>query len=174
MASLLVVKAQIFATAAHGAVGQVRKYTGEAYYHHCGRVARRAEELGLSEEAQAAAWLHDTVEDTEIFFDTICEFFGEDVSGMVCSLTEQRPAGMNRAQRKALYNSRLAAAIPEVQSLKIIDTMDNLEGMELYDPKFCKTFVQEKRLLLPCLTKALPSLITECEDRLAYLEEYLK
>lgn len=47
--------AKYFAIAAHEAVGQKRKYTGERYWRHCESVARMVKEAGGSEDMVCAA-----------------------------------------------------------------------------------------------------------------------
>jgi guanosine-3',5'-bis(diphosphate) 3'-pyrophosphohydrolase len=65
-------RARIFAMAAHSAVGQTRKYTGEPYWTHTQAVADRVAQLAdATEEQIAAAHLHDTLEDTAVTFDLI-------------------------------------------------------------------------------------------------------
>ena len=55
-------QARMFATAAHRAIEQKRKYTGKCYTVHLEEVAQIVEEAGGSDEMVAAAWLHDVVE----------------------------------------------------------------------------------------------------------------
>jgi (p)ppGpp synthase/HD superfamily hydrolase len=50
--------------------GQVDK-AGVDYIHHCEAVARFAAELGAEDELVATAWLHDTIEDTDVTVDEL-------------------------------------------------------------------------------------------------------
>ena len=68
---IMVVEAKMFATAAHAAIGQKRKYSGDDYIVHPQRVAAIVEKHGGTDEMIAAAWLHDTVEDTDVTPDLI-------------------------------------------------------------------------------------------------------
>src|SRR5690554_7582422 len=56
-------RVELYAKAAHDAVGQRRKYTGEPYWMHTAAVAEAVKESGGTPEMVAAAHLHDTVED---------------------------------------------------------------------------------------------------------------
>ena len=57
----------MFAIAAHKAVGQKRKYTGDDYIVHPAEVAHIVDQVpGSTDEMVAAAWLHDVVEDTGV------------------------------------------------------------------------------------------------------------
>src|SRR5690606_11405266 len=99
----LVYRAKLFATAAHHAVGQVRKYTGEPYISHPAEVVSILSEVeGVTKRMIAAAWLHDVVEDTGVPLSVIREHFGDEVAGLVEGLTDvSRPEDGNRAARKA-------------------------------------------------------------------------
>ena len=73
-------KARIYATAAHAAIGQVRKYTGERYIQHPCAVVNLVLSVPHTEEMIAAAWLHDVVEDTEASLADIGEELGSVVA----------------------------------------------------------------------------------------------
>lgn len=64
MPDLLIADAAAFAAQAHA--GQVRKYTGEPYIRHPEAVAKLVQASGGDTAMVAAAWLHDTVEDTAV------------------------------------------------------------------------------------------------------------
>lgn len=68
-------KARVFATAAHGAVGQVRKYTGEPYINHPAEVVQIVRSVQHTPDMIAAAWLHDVVEDTAVTLEDIEQHF---------------------------------------------------------------------------------------------------
>jgi hypothetical protein len=60
---------------------------GLPYQWHLGKVAELADKLGYSELIQAAAWLHDTVEDTSTTITEISELFGDQVAEIVEAVT---------------------------------------------------------------------------------------
>ena len=99
----IITKAMIFATAAHEAVGQKRKYTGEPYIVHPAEVAMITIRLKGTPEMVAAAWLHDVVEDTQVSIDVVKMLFGDHVADLVGWLTDvSKPEDGNRAARKAI------------------------------------------------------------------------
>ena len=58
----IVRKAQVYAMAAHAAVGQRRKYTNDPYIVHPAEVAKIVAGVpGSTPDMVAAAWLHDVV-----------------------------------------------------------------------------------------------------------------
>jgi (p)ppGpp synthase/HD superfamily hydrolase len=157
----LVERARIFATAAHAAVGQTRKYTGEPYVVHPVEVAGIVESAGGSNAMIAAALLHDVLEDTGVTFDLLVEQFGSEVAELVLWLTDvSKPEDGNRSTRKALDRQHSAAAPAEAQTIKVADLISNTRSIVAHDPGFAKTYLEEKRLLLDVLTKADPHLLT--------------
>lgn len=147
----MISRAALYSRAAHQAVGQRRKYTGEHYYHHPKAVADMVSTaVGVTPEMVAAAYLHDVVEDTAITDDDIARDFGLVVAGYVFDLTDQftDPAIGNREYRKAMERDRLARANPNSQTIKYADLIDNTASIAKHDPDFAKVYLREKRSLL--------------------------
>lgn len=156
----IIEKARVFATAAHGAAAQLRKYTMEPYIVHPREVAGIVSQHGGSEEQIAAAWLHDVVEDTGVTIETIRAEFGQEVAELVGWLTDvSRPEQGNRATRKAIDRAHTAMASAEAQTIKLADLISNCTSIKEHDAAFAKTYFEEKRLLLEVLTKGNPVLI---------------
>ena len=133
--------AKEFATRAHA--GQQRKYTGQPYTTHPDRVV---ELLGTTatEVQIAAAWLHDTVEDTEATIEEIFQLFGPDVGALVAYLTDTTTLrDGNRAARKKLARDRLASAPLAAQQVKLADILANGECISLNDPDFWTVYLKE-------------------------------
>lgn len=153
-------RARVFAIAAHEAAGQRRKYTGRPYWEHPARVAALvAEVLPGDEEAEAAAWLHDVVEDTAVGLDTIHGLFGSRVARLVGEVTDvSRPEDGNRAARKAIDREHLAGASPAGQTIKLADMIDNLRSIATHDPAFAKVYLAEKERLVERLGLGSPAL----------------
>jgi len=151
----LVHKAQVFAIAAHSAVGQKRKYTGEPYFVHPAEVARIVAEVpGSTPEMVAAAWLHDTVEDTGVTLTDIHMNFGPEVAVLVGWLTDvSKPEDGNRAVRKTMDREHTAESPAEAQTVKLADLISNSKSIMMHDPAFAKTYLEEKRLMLDVMTK---------------------
>jgi len=158
----MVERARVFATAAHAAVGQTRKYTFEPYIVHPAEVAKIVRDAGGTEAMIAAAWLHDTVEDTGVTIEVIRGEFGVEVAELVGWLTDvSRPEHGNRAHRKALDRAHSAMAPAEAQTVKLADLIANTRSIMSHDAAFAKTYLEEKRLLLEVMTKGDPTLMAE-------------
>ena len=149
----LVDKAREFAIQAHESVGQIRKYTGAPYYTHVLAVAEIVSTIpGHTKEMVAAAYLHDTVEDTPITLDEIEENFGETVAQYVFYLTNTKDRAINRKARKAIDIERLKKAPSVVKSIKCADIIHNCGSITEHDPGFAKRYLNEG---LDLLTNAL-------------------
>lgn len=150
MISILESRASTFAAKAHDC--QFRKYTFEPYIEHPRAVASLVRSVPHTEEQIAAAWLHDTVEDTETTIDDIGRDFGPIVAVLVSELTDvSRPEDGNRKIRKALDREHLAKASPAAKTVKLADLIDNSASITKHDPKFAVTYLEEKRALLDVL-----------------------
>ena len=151
----IVRKAQVYAMAAHAAVGQKRKYTGEPYIVHPAEVASIVASVeGATHDMIAAAWLHDVIEDTGCTFTDVHMAFGIDIATMVNWLTDvSKPEDGNRATRKRIDREHTAQAPAEVQTIKLADLISNSRSIMAHDPEFARVYLEEKRLLLEVLTK---------------------
>lgn len=151
----IIEKARVFATAAHAAAAQLRKYTNEPYIVHPTEVAGIIANLeGATTEMVAAAWLHDVVEDTGVTIEIIRAEFGEKVAELVGWLTDvSRPEQGNRATRKAIDRAHTAMAPADAQTVKLADLMSNCRSIVEHDATFAKVYFEEKRLLMEVLTK---------------------
>ena len=145
----IVDKARYFATAAHAAVGQKRKYSDDDYIVHPIRVANLVKQYGGTEDMIAAAYLHDVVEDTDVTMDTITSLFGSVVAKYVSDLTDvSKPSDGNREARKTIDRLHTADASADAQFIKCADIIDNAYDISDHDPSFWRVYQREMSLLL--------------------------
>ena len=150
----IIEKARVFATAAHYAAGNVRKYTGEPYINHPEAVVDIVSNVTHTPEMIAAAWLHDTVEDKGVSLDLIKFEFGDKVAELVYWLTDKSThEDGNRAARKAIDRLHIAKASPEAKTIKLADLLDNTASIIEHDPDFAEVYMAEKAELLKVLTE---------------------
>lgn len=161
----LIERAILFATAAHAAVGQRRKYTGEPYIIHPLEVMgllRKHATFPVTDEMLAAAALHDVCEDTQVDLETIRDVFGNSVYHLVENLTDiSQPSDGNRRVRKSkdLEHTRLAS--PEAKTIKCADLISNAPTIVDNDPGFAVVWLREKEALLEVLADADPGVYNE-------------
>ena len=171
----VVEKARVFAIAAHSAVKQVRKYTGEPYWIHpievAGIVSRVTE---ATPSMIAAAHLHDVIEDTGVTLEIVESEFGADVAKLVFWLTDaSKPEDGNRATRKAIDREHIAQAPAEAQTIKCCDILSNVRSIVAHDPAFAVIYLEEKKQLVEVLTKANPAILGEVHQLLEASEQIL-
>jgi (p)ppGpp synthase/HD superfamily hydrolase len=163
----VVEKARVFATAAHAAVAQLRKYTNEPYIVHPAEVVDIVKTVSHTPEMLAAAYLHDVVEDTGVTLETVRTEFGDEVADLVGWLTDvSRPDHGNRASRKAVDRAHTAAAPAEAQTVKVADIISNTRSIMEHDEKFAVTYLAEKRLLLDVMTRADATLLARARKQI--------
>lgn len=150
----LVSRAMRFAAVAHD--GQYRKYTGEDYWYHCKNVAALVEAADGDYAQVAAAWLHDTLEDTPVTYADIDREFGKDVADLVVELTDvytkKEFPFANRMVRKGWETERLSRVSDRAKTIKICDIADNTRDIVENDPKFSIIYLKEKAAMLEVLT----------------------
>jgi len=148
----LATRAQQFAIACHQRIDQRRKYTGQPYEVHLKQVAALVRTVSDDAEMIAAAWLHDTVEDTPTTLEDIERGFGRGVAALVGELTDvSNPGDGNRAVRKAIDRAHLARASARAKTVKLADLIDNCRDVCKHDERFARVFVLEMVDLLQVL-----------------------
>lgn len=145
-------QARRFATEAHASAGQRRKYTDEPYIVHPAAVVELVRSVSDDDALLAAAWLHDTVEDTATTPGDIDALFGARVAALVEMLTDSTPtAAKNRAARKLAHFRHTASASPEAQTIKLADIIDNTRAIVRFDPHFARIYLVEKQVQIALL-----------------------
>ncbi|GFO66670.1 hypothetical protein GMLC_02490 [Geomonas limicola] len=170
MTNDLIQRARLYATEMHERINQRRKYTHQPYPVHLKAVADLVAQVGCEPEVVAAAWLHDTVEDTPATFEELERDFGKVVMTLVAELTDiSRVSDGNRAARKEIDRRHLAAASPRAKTVKLADIIDNTRDIARHDPRFARTYLPEMFQLLEVLTEGNTKLyqkaqraVTEC------------
>ena len=158
-------KAKEFAAKRHEAEGQVRKYTGEPYICHPAAVVEIVRSVPHTAEMIAAAWLHDTVEDTKTTLEEIKDNFGVQVSMFVEMLTDvSKKSDGNRKKRKGIDRQHTAKAMPPAKTIKLADLIDNSASIVELDPSFAKVYLAEKKLLLEVLVEGDKTLWHRAND----------
>lgn len=112
--------AEAYAVAAHGE----QRYGGGPYHIHLAAVVRVLNDFGYVGAYEAAGWLHDVVEDTDVDLATVAERFGPEVASMVDAVTG---LGATRAERNARIYAGIARE-PQAAAVKLADRIANVEA----------------------------------------------
>jgi len=145
-------KARIFAMQAHQRIDHRRKVTGQPYEVHLKSVYELVRSVTDDAQTQAAAWLHDIVEDTTVTIGDLRREFGDAVAQLVGELTDvSRPGDGNRALRKEIDRRHLAGASARAKTVKLADLIDNCRDICRHQPAFAPVYLQEMAALLEVL-----------------------
>lgn len=156
----LIQRAEVYATQAHQRIDHRRKYSNRPYQEHLRSVADLVASVSDDPEMIAAAWLHDTVEDTPATLGQIEQTFGPDVAALVEQLTDvSRPADGNRAVRKGIDRKHLAGASARAKTVKLADLIDNCTDITRHDPRFARVYLKEMAALLEVLQEGDQTLL---------------
>jgi len=148
----LIERARIYATQAHQRIDQRRKYSKQPYHVHLDAVSKLIATVSDDAEMIAAAWLHDTVEDTPATLGDIELLFGLSVANLVEELTDiSKPGDGNRAKRKAIDLAHSEQASARAKTVKLADLIDNCSDITEHDQKFARVFLREAGALLSVL-----------------------
>ena len=163
----LIARARHFATQAHGRIDQRRKYSNQPYEVHLKSVAALVAEICDDAEMVAAAWLHDTVEDTPATLEDIEREFGASVAALVDQLTDvSRAHDGNRAARKAIDRAHLAQASARAKTVKLADLIDNARDICKHDSRFARVYLQEMAALLAVLQEGDARMLARAQKTL--------
>jgi len=122
----MVTRAEKFAREKHK--NQKRKDGVTTFYDHLEGVVNRLKNLGVSnQDVLSAAWLHDTIEDTDTTFNEINEIFGKIISVLVLSLTKD--SKLPRKARELQYVQQLKNSTIETKIIKFCDISGNLKDI---------------------------------------------
>jgi len=160
----LVDRARSYATEAHQRINHRRKYNDEPYHVHLSAVAKTVASVTDDPNVIAAAWLHDTVEDTQATLEDIEASFGVAVAELVEELTDiSKPGDGNRVRRKAIDRRHLAQASKRAKTVKLADLIDNCKDITRHDPRFAQVYLEEMDELLDVLSDGDPHLFKRAE-----------
>jgi (p)ppGpp synthase/HD superfamily hydrolase len=118
----LVRKARSLATRLHG----FQSYgDDEPYDYHLENAANTLKFFGITEENMiAAAWLHDTIEDTYLDYQKIVKLFNREIADMVYCATDE--LGKNREEKHLKTYPKIKGDIKGTQ-LKLADRIANIK-----------------------------------------------
>ena len=107
---------------------------GEPYINHLAEVAELVAEAtgGRDPDLVAAAYLHDTVEDTATTHAELVERFGRDVADLVAEVTDDK--SLPQAERKRLQVEHAPGVTGRAKILKLADKTSNLRALATSPP----------------------------------------
>lgn len=113
-------KARLIAVKAHGS----QKYGPFPFEKHLKMVVKETRFWTLPHSCTLAAWLHDTIEDTELEYSDIKQVFGEIVADLVEAVTNG--PGNNRKERHEKTYPKILKEGTFAIALKLCDRISNV------------------------------------------------
>ena len=118
-----VTNARNFAKKKHA--GQLRKNGKTTTFSHLKDVVKNLKKMKVTnKDIICAAWLHDTIEDTDTDFDSIKDRFGKNVAEIVVSVTKDNR--LPKKQREIKYAKDLKSSSAKAKLVKIADILANV------------------------------------------------
>lgn len=146
----LIPRAREFAVRAHAT--QTRRFSGLPYVVHLDSVVRILQSFEIeTPPVLAAAYLHDTVEDTDTTMQDVFDAFGEPVAELVYWLTDAEQG--KRTIRKVMSAWRLGGAPFDAKLIKLADFIDNTEDICHNDRHFAPVYLREKSKILDAMAR---------------------
>lgn len=123
--------------------------------------------------AITVAFLHDTIEDTDITYDDIFDEFGLDVAEGVEALTKDKTIDTKKKQMIDSLN-RILTQPYEVQMVKLADRVSNLqEPPSHWDNEKKRAYLEEAKLILSCLKNSNVFLGDRLKEKIEKYSEYI-
>ena len=118
-----IIEARNFAKKKHA--GQLRKNGKTTTFSHLKDVVKNLKKMKVEDEDTiCAAWLHDTIEDTDTDFDAVKDRFGTNVAKTVVSVTKDNR--LPKKQREVKYAKDLKSGSTQAKLVKIADILANV------------------------------------------------
>jgi len=118
-----VTNARNFAKKKHA--GQLRKNGKTTTFSHLKDVVKNLKKMKVTnKDIICAAWLHDTIEDTDTDFDSIKDRFGKNIADIVVSVTKDNR--LPKKQREMKYGKDLKDSSTKAKLVKIADILANV------------------------------------------------
>jgi (p)ppGpp synthase/HD superfamily hydrolase len=143
-------RAREFAARAHAT--QTRRFSGLPYVVHLDAVVAILRSHGIeAPHVLAAAYLHDTVEDTDTTMQHVLDSFGDEIAQLVYWLTDAEQG--KRRIRKMMSAWRLGGAPFDAKLIKLADFIDNTEDICRNDRHFAPIYLGEKAMILAMMAR---------------------
>ena len=161
-------EAALFAVERHGAIRHMRKKSSDPYIVHPAEVAELVRLVTDDVVSLAAAWLHDTVEDTTTTIEEIEGRFGVDIARTVAGLTDvAKPEDGNRKQRIVINRAHTAEGDTRVHTVKVADMISNTRSIAATDIDFAVIYLPEKAEVMKLTSRADSRLLEMAQIEMA-------
>ncbi len=134
--------------------GQVRKFSGKEYFVHPSSVAKLVNKFTKDKDLVAAAYLHDTLEDTNATEKELRENFGKTITDLVKELTSS-DEGIKRLGKAKFLLDKMSKMSEGALTVKLCDRLDNVKDLDTGSAKFKDKYTKETNFILDNLKRKL-------------------
>jgi GTP diphosphokinase / guanosine-3',5'-bis(diphosphate) 3'-diphosphatase len=148
----------------HAHLGKFRKVDGKPFHTHPEDVVKILKKYGYDHPLTICiAYLHDTVEDTDLALDEIRENFGHETAHGVFMLSRNKGKVMGKEKlTREEYKQRLAFARNKVQRIKIADMIDNTKDLINLPEYYVKRKIEDsEKFYIPLGKEIAPEMTKE-------------
>ena len=131
--------------------GQFRQDGVTPYFSHPGRVAhlvRQYKESSHIEELVAAAYLHDTLEDTNVTYYDLVGAFGYCIASVVMEVTSNPDMKKGVGDKEHYLAYKLKHMTHWALIIKLCDRLDNIKDMKGCSNEWKKKYIKETLFIL--------------------------
>ncbi|SRR6056297_997673 len=135
--------------------GQLRKFSKKPYIEHPIKVSEIIKENKKSHkinELLAAAFLHDTLENTNTNEEELKKNFGKLITFLVKELTSEKEI-QNKIGKKEYLAKKMKKLSSWALVIKLADRLDNVSDLNNCSEKFRKKYSEETKFILAELNK---------------------
>jgi len=172
---LYIGKAATFANDKH--VGQFRKSSGAPYITHPMKTYRILKDIGIKDrEVLTAAWLHDTLEDTDVNYNTIKREFNKAVADLVKEVTSDKKK-IDKMGKPEYLLDKMIKMSNNALLIKLADRLQNLSDISTVSKSFAEKMNNQTRFIIDGLrekrnlTNAHKKLIRKIDKQLREYNE---
>lgn len=122
--------------------GDQKRQSGEPYYSHPLEVAYMISDYLFRTDIIVTSILHDTIEDTELTFESIKNAFGEVIGNQVMDLTRIKEDG-HKISSKEMVESLFNQKKYDILLIKQFDRLHNIQTISAKSPEKAKKIIEE-------------------------------
>ena len=146
--------------------GQVRKITKVPYINHPMNVANILITLKENDDMIKAAYLHDTIEDTNTTYEELKKKFGKIVAKLVRELTSDS-LKIKELGKAAYLANKMNTMSNDAFTVKLADRLDNVIDLSEEDLRFSNHYAKQTHKIIKKIDRKL-------NDNQEYLIEMIK
>jgi len=146
--------------------GQIRKITKVSYINHPMNVAKILINLKENDDLIKAAYLHDTIEDTDTTFEELKIDFGKVVAKLVRELTSD-DLKIKKLGKVTYLANKMNHMSSDAFTVKLADRLDNVTDLSTDSLSFSNHYAKQTQKILNMIDR-------ELNDNQKYLTELIK